>query len=331
MQEGNSRCIKPSLSNSLLGAILLSVVHPVLAQREFPNRPIRLIVTSAAGGSGDNIARIVARLVSAELNATIVIDNRPGASGIIATETVVRAEPNGYTLLQTSSSLITNAATGRKLPYDVLKDLLPVSNLATAEGYLVLVHPALGVTSVKELIALSRKRALHYGSPGVGNPIHFHTEALMQRAGIKLNHVPYKGLAPALTALIGGEIQVLLAPPIATKGHIDAGRMQTLAVISSKRVAVLPDVPTMEEVGFKGFYLLGGWQGVFAPSAVPQRVLDKLQRAISKAVSSDEFKGFAQNGGYVAVGSNTPAFRRQIESDFKGFQEIAKRVNMEKG
>ena len=130
-------------------AIVLPVAGAAGAQSDFPNRPIRLIVTSAAGGSGDNIARIVAKLVSAELNATIVIDNRPGASGIIATETVVRAEPNGYTLLQTSSSLITNAASGRKLPYDVLKDLLPLTNLATAEGYLVLVHPGLGVTSVK--------------------------------------------------------------------------------------------------------------------------------------------------------------------------------------
>lgn len=303
---------------------------PLHAQSDFPNRPIRLINTAAAGGSGDSIARIIAKLAGTALNVSIVVDNRPGATGMIATETVVRAEPNGYTLLQTSSSLITNAATGRKLPYDVLKDLTPVSNLATAEGYLVLVQPALGVSSVKELIALARKRHVQYGSPGVGNPIHFHTEAFAQRAGVKFIHVPYKGLAPALTALLSSEIQLLLAPPVATKPHIDAGRMQALAVVSNKRVTVLPDLPTMEELGFKGFYLLGGWQGVFAPAGLAPRVLERLHSAIKQAVASDEFKAFAHAGGYVPVGSTPTAFRQQLLADYKGFQEIAKLVEFEK-
>lgn len=297
----------------------------------YPLKPIRLVNTAAAGGTGDSIARIIAKLAGAALNVSVVVDNRPGATGSIATETVVRADPNGYTLLQTSSSLITNAATGRKLPYDVLKDLTPVSNLATAEGYLVLVSPTLGVNSVQALIAQARKRTVQYGSPGVGNPIHFHTEALAQRAGINLNHVPYKGLAPAITALLSGEIQLLLAPPVATKVHIEAGRMQALAVVSNKRVSVLPELPTLEELGFKGFYLLGGWQGVFAPAGVPPRVLDKLYGAIKQAVASDEFKTFAHNGGYVPAGSTSAEFRKQILLDYKGFQEIAKRLNLEKG
>jgi tripartite-type tricarboxylate transporter receptor subunit TctC len=314
-----------------IAMLLLAVAPGLHAQADFPNRPIRLINTSAAGGSGDSIARIVAKLAGAALNISVVVDNRPGASGIIATETVVRAEPSGYTLLQTSSSVITNAAMGRKLPYDVLKDLTPVSNLATAEGYLVLVHPGLGVSSVKDLIAQAHKRTIQYGSPGVGNPIHFHTEALAQRAGIQLNHVPYKGLAPALTALLSGEIQLLLAPPAATKAHLDAGRMQALAVVSNKRVAVLPELPTMEEVGFKGFYLLGGWQGLFAPAALPPRVLDRLHGAVKQAVASDEFKTFAHNGGYVPAGTTPAEFRKHILSDFKGFQDIAKIVELEKG
>lgn len=300
------------------------------AQSVFPNRPIRLINTAAAGGSGDTVARVIAKLMGAALNVSIVVDNRPGATGMIATETVVRAEPNGYTLLQTSSSLITNAATGRKLPYDVLKDLTPVSNLAAAEGYLVLVHPALAVASIKALIEQARKRNIQYGSPGVGNPIHFHTEAFAQRAGIKLHHVPYKGLAPALTALLSGEIQLLLAPPIATKAHIDAGRMQALAVISHKRLTVLPDLPNMEELGFKGFYLLGGWQGLFAPAGLPPRVLERLHGAVKQAVGSEEFKSFAHGGGYVAVGSMPVDFRKQIAAEFKGFQDIAKLIDLEK-
>lgn len=320
----------PALLTIIIAALSLAVPCASFAQTDFPSRPIRLINTSAAGGSGDTVARVVAKLMGAALNVSIVVDNRPGATGMIATETVVRADPNGYTLLQTSSSLITNAATGRKLPYDVLKDLTPVSNLASAEGYLVLVHPALGVSSVKALIEHARKRNLQYGSPGVGNPIHFHTEAFAQRAGIKLHHVPYKGLAPALTALLSGEIQMVLAPPIATKAHIDAGRMQALAVVSHKRVAVLPDLPTMEELGFKGFYLLGGWQGLFAPAGLPPRVLDRLHGAVKHAVGSEEFKNFAHSGGYVPAGSTPAEFRKQLLADYKGFVEIAKLVDLEK-
>lgn len=317
-------------STYLVAAWTLALAIPVRAQSDFPNRPIRLINTAAAGGTGDTVARVVAKLMGAALNVSIVVDNRPGATGMIATETVVRAEPNGYTLLQTSSSLITNAATGRKLPYDVLKDLTPVSNLATADGYLVLVHPGLAVSSVKELVALARKRNIQYGTPGVGNPIHYHTEAFAQRAGVKFHHVPYKGLAPALTALISGEVQLVLAPAIATKQHIDAGRMQALAVVSHKRSTVLPDLPTMEELGFKGFYLLGGWQGLFAPAGLPPRVVERLHGAVKHAVGSEEFKTFAASGGFVPVGSTSAQFRKQMAAEFKGFQDIAKLIDLEK-
>lgn len=320
----------PFCSTVVATAAALVLTTPLCAQTDFPNRPIRLINTAAAGGSGDTVARVVAKLMGAALNVSIVVDNRPGATGMIATETVVRAEPNGYTLLQTSSSLITNAATGRKLPYDVLKDLTALSNLATADGYLVLVHPSLAVSSVKELISLARKRNIQYGSPGVGNPIHFHTEAFAHRAGIKLHHVPYKGLAPALTALLSGEVQLVLAPPIATKAHVDAGRMQALAVVSRRRTSVLPDLPTMEELGFKGFYLLGGWQGLFAPAGLPPRVIERLQGAVRHAVGSEEFKSFAHSGGYVPVGSTPAEFRQQITAEFKSFQDIAKLIDLEK-
>jgi tripartite-type tricarboxylate transporter receptor subunit TctC len=287
------------------------------------------MVTSAAGGSGDNIARITARLMSAELNVSVVVDNRPGASGIIATETVVRAAPDGHTLLQTSSNLITNAATGRMLPYDVMRDLAPIANLATAEGYLVLAHPSLNTASLKELIAAARKRTLAYGTPGAGNPIHFHSEALARRAGVRMHHVPYKGLAPAITALLAGEIQVLLAPPIATRGHIEAGRVNALAIIASRRVAPLPEVPTAEEAGFAGFYLIGGWQGVFAPAATATGIITRLHDTLRKAVASAEFKTFAANGGYVPSGAGTAEFRRQIMADLKAFQDMSKLVQEE--
>jgi len=312
----------------MLGTLALAAGQTCSAQSDYPNRPIRLIVSSAAGGTGDTMARAVGKIVGEELNTNIVTDNRPGASGIIATQALVRADPDGYTLLHTSSSLATNAATGRKLPYDTMKDILPLSNLATSEGYLVLVNPGIGVTSVDQLIELARKKTLNYGTPGVGNPIHFHTESFAQRAKIKMTHVPYKGLAPGLTALISGEIQVLLAPAIATKTYIDAGRMRALASVSAKRIGALPNLPTMEELGFKGFVLVGGWQGWFAPGGTPPAILNKLHGAIKKAAADQDFRAFCRKGGYVPAGSSPAEFRKQVLSDYKRFREIAEVIGL---
>jgi len=311
-----------------LGALALATAHPSWAQSDQSNRPIRLIVSSAAGGTGDTMARAASKVVGDDLGTNIVVDNRPGASGIIATQALVKAAPDGYTLLHTSSSLATNAATGRKLPYDTMKDIVPLSNLATSEGYLVLVNPRLGVNSVKELIELSKQKTLNYGSPGPGNPIHFHTEALAQRAGTKMTHVPYKGLAPALTALISGEIQLVLAPAIATRGHIEAGRMRALASVSKARIEALPKLPTMEELGFKGFVLVGGWQGWFAPGGTPPAVLNKLHSAIKKAVMDGDFRKFCRTGGYIPTGSSPAEFRKQVLSDYEKFKEIAVAVGL---
>jgi len=307
----------------LAGADAIAQVSSGAAQ-SYPARPIRLVVTSAAGGTGDILARAVTKAAEKELNTNIVVDNRPGANGIIATDGVAKAEPNGYTLLQTSSSMVTNAATGRKLPYDITRDFAQVTNLATAEGYLVLVNPALKVASIKELIAVAKTRQLPYGSPGPGNPIHFMTESLNQHIGVSMTHVPYKGLAPAIVALLSGEVQVLLAPPIATRQHINSGKIRALASVSAKRVSAMPDLPTMEELGYKGFTLLGGWQGWFAPARTPPAILAKLQGAVARAVHSEELRPLMQGGGYVPDGRSPAEFRALVLSDYKRFSELAK-------
>jgi tripartite-type tricarboxylate transporter receptor subunit TctC len=307
---------------------LVSAAGQALAQSSYPSRPIRLVATSAAGGTGDTLARAVTRVAEKELGTTIVVDNRPGATGIIGTDSVAKAEPDGYTLLQTSSSIVTNAASGRKLPYDVLRDFVHITNLATAEGYLVLVNPGLKVSSVKELVTTAKARNLLYGSPGPGNPIHFMTEALNQRAGIAMTHVPYKGLAPAIVALLSGEIQVLLCPPIATRQHIAAGKLRALASVSAKRISSLPDVPTVEELGYQGLTLLGGWQGWFAPARTPAAIVERVQRAVANAVHSDELRGLMQNGGYVPDGRSPAEFRALVISDYKRFSELARTANI---
>jgi tripartite-type tricarboxylate transporter receptor subunit TctC len=312
----------------LIAPLLAFSANQSAAQDAYPSRPIRLLVTSAAGGTGDTLARTVMKIAEQELGANVVVDNRPGATGTIAAETVAKAEPNGYTLLQTSSSFVTIAAAGRRLPYDVLRDFAHVTNLATAEGYIVLVNPNVKASSIQELVALAKNAKLLYGSPGSGNPIHFMTEALNQRAGIRMTHVPYKGLAPAIVALLGGEINVLLAPPLATRPHIESGRMRPLASVSAKRIASMPDLPTVEEVGFKGLTLLGGWQGAFAPAKTPPAIVAKLQHAIAKAVRTQEVEAFLSKGGYVPDGRSSAEFRQIVVSDYKRFAELARTANI---
>jgi tripartite-type tricarboxylate transporter receptor subunit TctC len=317
-----------SLMRAVLVLWLLIAAGQVLAQASYPSRPIRLVNTSAAGGTGDTLARAVTRVAEKELGATIVVDNRPGATGIIGTEAVAKAEPDGYTLLQTSSSIVTNAATGRKLTYDVIRDFVQITNIATAEGYLVLVNPGVKVGSLKELVASAMSRKLLYGSPGPGNPIHFMTEALNQRAGISMTHVPYKGLAPAIVALLSGEIHVLLAPPIATRQHIASGKLRAVASVSSKRVSSFPDLPTAEELGYKGFTLLGGWQGWFAPAKTPSAIVNTLQRAVATAVHSEELRSLMQTGGYVPDGRSPAEFRALVIADYRRFSELARAANI---
>ena len=311
----------------LMLSLVIAAGH-ALAQSSYPSRPIRLVATSAAGGTGDTLARAVTRVAEKELGTTIVVDNRAGATGIIGTDAVAKAEPDGYTLLQTSSSIITNAATGRKLPYDVIRDFVQITNLATAEGYLVLVNPGVKVSSLKELVVTAKSRNLLYGSPGPGNPIHFMTEALNQRAGMSMTHVPYKGLAPAVVALLSGEIHVLLCPPIATRQHIASGKLRALASLSAKRISSLPDLPTVEELGYQGLTLLGGWQGWFAPARTPPAIVNRIQRAVANAVHSDELRNLMQNGGYVPDGRSPAEFRALVISDYKRFSELARIANI---
>jgi tripartite-type tricarboxylate transporter receptor subunit TctC len=305
-----------------------SASQAAASQTAYPTGPIRLVVSSAAGGTGDTLARIISKQVAADFGVNIIIDNRPGASGIIAADTVAKADPKGYTLLQTSSSLITAAAMGRKLPYDVMKDLAPIINIGTAEGYLVLVNPAVPAKSIPELVAVAKNRRLLYGSPGTGNGIHFMTESMNLKAGMQMTHVPYKGLAPAIVALLSGELQVLLAPPLATRVHITSGKMRALASVSKQRVTGLPDLPTMQELGFKGFTLLGGWQGVFAPGKTPAPVISKLHNAMAKAIKSDEVRTYLQQGGYIPDGSSPAEFRALLQSDFNSFRELSRVANI---
>jgi tripartite-type tricarboxylate transporter receptor subunit TctC len=292
----------------------------------YPNRAIRLVIPFAPGGTPDVIARVMAPHLERELGQSIVIDNRAGANGIIGTEIVARAAPDGYTLLKTPAALIINSLLYKKLPYDIERDLVPITNTASAQGYLLLVHPSVPANTVEEFIALAKKRPaeLPFGSPGFGNSLHLAHEYFNARAGIRMVHVPYKGLGPAFNALLAGEVtSVVMAPTIALQ-QIKAGKARPLAFTGDKRWPSLPDVPTMVEAGLAGFHLEAGWFGWFAPAGTPAAIVQRLNTEIRKSLQVPQVRDFITGGGYDIAGSTPAEFRAFLREDIKRYAEIAR-------
>jgi len=310
-------------------AVVCAAVASVAWGQNYPNRPIRMIIPQPAGGTMDTNARALSEPLARELGQNIVIDNRSGANGIIAGEMLAKAPADGYTLLFTSSSLIYNQVINKKVPFNALRDFVPITQMAQTFGYLVLVNPQIGVTTVRDLVELSKKRQVAYGSGGVGNSQHFLGELINIRSGAKLVHVPYKGLAPLLAAVMSNEVQVGLATPLTVNQHIQAGRLRPLAYTGDKRYPQMPELPTMAEAGVPECVFEPGGHGIYAPAATPLAIVNRIQTSVHTAVRTPKLLEHLSRGGYVAVG-NTPAeFRRYLENDLKRIGEIARLAKIE--
>ena len=307
---------------SLLAVAALA--GPALAQSDFPTRPIRFVVTVPAGGTQDASARAVANQMSNQMGQTIVIDNRGGANGIIGSDIVAKAAPDGYTLLYTAIAFIVLPSAYKNLPFDINKDFIPITNTATGQGVLIVVNASSPLRSVKELIEAAKKSELVYGSPGRSNGMHLLTELFSHRAGIKMLPVVYKGTGPELAALMANEIQLMLIPPVVVQQQIKAGRLRALGYSGSKRFEGLPDVPTVEEAGVANFTIGSGWHAVFAPARTPAPVIDKLYREIHKALQAPALRKFYQDGGYEVVGEPPAQFQKTFQADVKKWGEIAR-------
>ena len=302
-----------------LALALLSITAATAAQsaRAYPERPIRLLIAQAPGGNADIIARALADGLAERLDQSIVADNRPGASGIIATETTVRAAPDGYTILLVPSSFGVNPAVTRKLPYDQLRDLTPITLVASAPNVLV-VGPALPIKSVADLVKAAKANPgkLTYGSSGnLGSP-HLAGELFELMTGTDMVHVPYKGAATAMVDLIGGRISLSFASLPSAISHIRGGRLTAIAVTSEKRFPLMPDLPTVSESGLPGFETTA-WQGLVAPAKTPPAVIKRLNAESIHVLNQPLMRERLTQNGAVAVGS-TPeelwAFARaQIE------------------
>lgn len=310
-----------------MGFTLLVVALPLIASAQnFPLRPVRWVLGFAPGGAPDAVARIITPPLTSQMGQSIVLDNRPGANGILGADIVAKSTPDGYTLLVTSASFAINPSIQRKLPFDAIKSFEPVTNLAASEALLLAVSPTVPANTVQELIQLAKRPGAQfaYGSSGVGNATHLAGALFGVRTGTNLVHVPYKGGGPMTIALISGEIQIAISNPGTLIGQVRTGRIRPLAYNAPKRSPLLPNVPTMIEAGVTGMELESGWYGVFAPAKTPAAIVGRLHTEISNALRQPAVRDSLAAISMEAVG-NTPAeFRTFVAASIKRYAELVK-------
>ncbi|MBW6401520.1 tripartite tricarboxylate transporter substrate binding protein [Roseomonas sp. HJA6] len=309
---------------SLIAALLAT---PALARAQgtwTPDRPIRLVVPFAPGGSTDVTARLVAEAIAARLGQPVVVENRPGAGGNIGSEAVARAAPDGYTLLMgTSSTHATNAALYRNLPFNPQRDFAPVGQIAFIPNLLV-VNPEVPARDLAGLIALGKAQpgSLNFGNAGSGTSQHLSAAMIAAQAGIEVTHVAYRGGAPAVTDLIGGKIQAMASPLVEVIAHVQAGRLRALAITTARRSALLPEVPTVAET-IPGFEV-ALWNGIFAPAGTPPPAVLRLSNEIATVLRTEELRAKLAQQGSEPVGSNPEAFATFIAAEIPKWAELVR-------
>ena len=312
-------------STSLAALLLTSVFaasSPAAAQ-DYPKKQIELVVPFVAGGTTDNVARLIAQRFSESWGQTVIVNNRPGGGSTIGHAVVAKAPPDGHTLLVTTISFAITAVM-QKLPFDPIKDFAPISEFASLPLILV-VHPSLPATSLKEFIAMAKSKAggWDYASSGVGTSPHLAAEMFKSMAGVDLVHVPYKGNAEAMNAFLGCHIKIYFALVPAVLQHIKAGSLRPIAVTTEQRLPYLPDVPTIAESGFPG-YEISSWQGVFAPGGTPRDVVGKINGEVVRLLSVPEVRARISLEGADPVGSSPDAFAERVKSEIAKWTKVAR-------
>jgi len=313
------------MNRSLVAITLLACFAvPALAQ-EYPAKQVRMIISFPAGGGSDLVARVIAQKLGTAFGQTVVPDNRAGASGNVAAEIVAKSPGDGYTLLFTNSSLSISPAVFQKLNFDPVKDLMPIS-MASSYPFTLVVHPSLPVQSVKALVAFAKSKPgeLSYASAGGGTMSHMAMEMLRVRTGIKLQHLPYKGAAPATISILSGESQLgFVVMPVAAS-LMKAGKLRGLGVAAPTRSTAAPELPTMEEAGIKDNTALQ-WNGFFAPARTPAPIIDRLYREVAKAVQLPDVKQRFDAEGAVPVGSSPTEFAGYFKAEAEKWADVAKK------
>ena len=319
--------MKPTIVSVIFVAAALVASVTAVAQ-PYPARPVRVIVPLAPGGGSDYTARFIGARLSERLGQPVVVDNRPAASGIVGTDLVAKAAPDGYTLLLVFSTHAQSAQLFKKLPYDPIKDFAPITEVF-ATPLVLLVHPSQPIKTIKELVAYAKEHPgkLNYGTSGPGSSPHLMTELLNSMAGIQMTHVPYKGVASVMTALLGGELQIAYSNPVTGAPLWKAGKLRPLGMSGLKRSEAFPEIPTIDETGVPGYEALI-WYGFMAPAKTPGAVVDRLHRDVVSVLKMPEVRQTLVAQGNDVIG-NTPAeFAAFINKEADKWGALGKRLGI---
>jgi tripartite-type tricarboxylate transporter receptor subunit TctC len=301
--------------------LFLSILLPLACfGQAYPSKPIKIVVPLAAGGTGDTLGRLVGEELGKALRAAVIVENRPGSGGIIGTEAVARSAADGYTLMHTSASHIANAALRPKLPYDAIKDFAVIARTADTHQ-LVVAHPSFPPNTLQELIQYCKANRVFYGSSGNGSSTHLNMELLKSLAAIPMEHVPYKGSTQSRTDLIAGQIQLSVDGLVPTLPHIRAGKLKAIALASSRRSVVAPDIPTIAEAGVPA-YQTDTWYALYAPAGVPAPILERLRSATRAALESQGLREKMLHQGAEPTDPSPALLEKQMREDYARWTKL---------
>ena len=309
-------------------ALFIAAPAPVATAQDFPARPIRIVVPTLAGGSADILARLIGGKLHERWGQPVIVDNRAGAGQMIGADAVAKAPADGHTMLLPTVTYTTSAATQPKLPFDPVNDLAGITMVGDGP-FLVTVHPSLPVKSLKELIALARAKPgdLNYASSGTGSILHLVTEVFAAGAGIKLVHVPYKSIAPAVTETVGGHVPMMFGSLPSVLPQVKAGRLRALAVTTPQRSPFVPELPTVAESGVPGFEARQWW-GVFVPARTPMPVVIRIHGEIQKILATDDVKARLADEGAAPVRMSPEEFSATVRSDIAKWKKVAQALKL---
>lgn len=309
---------------------ICNTINLVIAAEEFPVKSIRLIVPFEAGGTSDTTARSVALSLEKKLGTSIVVENKAGANGAIGALAVKNAQPDGYTILHTTPAFIINPIINKNIGYDVFKDFVPVTNIGTGTGYVMVINPKLPVNTLEDFItyAKAKKNGVVFSSPGIGNATHLASEMFAARANIKTLHIPFKGTSAALTAVASGEADFMIMPPTIVHAFVKSGRVKAVAFTGKSRSKDFPTVPTFIESGLGDLVIAGTWLGWFVPAKTPDWIVDKIQANLKLILSEPEMILNFQKDGFEIDARPPEEFSRFVHSEISRVNEVVKRINL---
>jgi tripartite-type tricarboxylate transporter receptor subunit TctC len=316
-------------SATSIAAVLVALAAgtPLRAAEPYPTHPIRVVVPFAPGGAPDVVARIVAAAIEKPLGQSVIVENRTGANGIVGMQAVAAADPDGYTLLDTPPAFVVNPSVYKTLGFDIFNDFAPVANVGISAGYLVMVRPGLPVNNIAELIDYAKSHRLLYGSAGIGNTLHLAAALFCAKAGVEMQHVPFRGAAPIMTALLGGTIDLTFATPTSAS-FVTSGQLRAIGFTGKARLADLPDVPLVKDT-LPSFDIEGSWEGWLAPAKTPAEIVAKLNKEIRAALKTPAAHDAIVKAGYEPTDMSPAEFGAFLRAEAQRYAEAVKAANIE--